>query len=151
VVLGAPPLLLIDLSSADTCSLPAARAGVTGRHSATVTGSGALRKDPKNKRQFSNPWRAECSEGSGNGHEKRSGRCRALNATAPIFDNLVWLPRACAPGCVCSKKALRIALFLSDCARQRARSAPRVFTLKDALEVHFRGRAGINSKWQSSQ
>ncbi len=42
VVLGAPPLLLIDLSAADTCSLPAARAGVTGRHSATVTGSGTM-------------------------------------------------------------------------------------------------------------
>ena len=106
----------------------------------------------KNQLHLSNPWRAECSEGAGSGHEKRSGRCRALNATAPMCDNLVWLPRACTPGGVRSKKAIRTALFLSDCgARQRARSTrlmiilllflqKRNLELKGALEVHFRGQ-----------
>jgi hypothetical protein len=55
-----------------------------------------------NKRQFSNPWRAECSEVDDSGYQKRSGYCRALNA-------------ASAP-------------------------TPRVFTLNDSREVHFRGR-----------
>ena len=61
---------------------------------------GLLRKRPrpKNKRQFSNPWRPKCSEGSCSGHEKRSGRCRALNATVSMFDNFVWLLRTCVPG-----------------------------------------------------
>ena len=105
---------------------------------------GLKRKRPrptnlKNKRQFSNPWRPKCSEGSCNGHEKRSGRCRALNATASMFDNFVWLPRTCVPGGVRSKKEIRTSLFLSDCACQRARSA---FSHSKTLwEVHFRGRS----------
>jgi len=76
----------------------------------------------KNKRQFSNPWRPKCSEGSCSGHEKWSGRCRALNATASMCDNFVWQPCACVPGGVRSKKASRTSLFLSDCGRQHARS-----------------------------
>ena len=76
----------------------------------------------KNKRQFSNPWRPKCSEGSCSGHEKLSGRCRALNATVSMFDNFVWLSRTCVPGGVHSKKSIRTSLFLSDCARQRTRS-----------------------------
>ena len=33
--------------------------------------------------------------------------CWALNATASMFDNFVWLPRTYIPGGVCSKKAIR--------------------------------------------
>ena len=79
----------------------------------------------KNKRQLSNPWRAEskeCSEVDDSGYQKLSGYCRALNATDPMCDNLVWLSRAYAPGGVRSKKAIRTSLFSSDCARQRAHS-----------------------------
>ena len=83
-----------------------------------VPGPSRKRPRPKNKRQCSNPWRPKCSEGSCIGHEKRSGRCLALNATASMFDNFVWLPRACAPDGVRSKKAIRTSLFLSDCVRQ---------------------------------
>ena len=90
------------------------------------------------KRQFSNPWRPKCSEGSYSGHEKRSGRCRALNATASMFDNFVWLPRTCVPGGVRSKKAIRTSLFLSDCARQRARSS----------RFHIQRPSGSSFPWQ---
>ena len=109
----------------------------------------------KNKRQFSNPWRPKCSEGSCIGHEKRSGRCRALNATASMFDNFVWLPRTCVPGGVRSKKAIRTSLFLSDCTRQGARST-RFHTQRlsgsSSLRISVSELGlGINSKWQSSQ
>ena len=60
-----------------------------------------------------------------------------------MFDNFVWLPRACVPGGVRSKKGIRTSLFLSDRMARVSAPAPRVFTLKDSLqlEVHFRGRA----------
>ena len=106
-------------------------------HELKVPGPFKEKTQAKNKRQLSNPWRAECSEGSGNGHEKRSGRCRALNATAPMFDNLVWLPRACL--LVSAQKKRSEPLFSYLIARISA-PAPCVFTLKDSLEVHFRGR-----------
>ena len=93
----------------------------------------------KNKRQFSNPWQAECSEGDVSGHEMRSGHCRVLNATAPMCDNFVWLPRACVPGGVGSKTAIRTSLFLSDCPRQRARST----------RFHTQRRSGSSFPWQS--
>ena len=95
-------------------------------HELKVPGSFKGKTQAKNKRQFSNPWRPKCSEGSCSGHEKRSGRCLALNATVSMFDNFVWLPRTCVPGGVRSKKAIRTSLFLSD-ARVSA-PAPTVFT-----------------------
>ena len=91
-------------------------------HELKVPGIFKEKTQAKNKRQFSNPWRPKCSEGSCSGHERRSGRCLALNATASMCDNFVWLPRACVPGGVRSKKAIRTSLFLSDYAHQRVRS-----------------------------
>ena len=43
-------------------------------HELKVPGHFKEKTQAKNKRQFSNPWRQKCSEGSCNGHEKRSGR-----------------------------------------------------------------------------
>jgi len=87
------------------------------------------------------PWiyPGSCSEGSCIGHEKRSGRCRALNATASMCDNFVWLPRACVPGGVRSKKAIRTSLFLSDCAHQRTSS----------MRFHTQRLSGSSFPWQS--
>jgi hypothetical protein len=75
---------------------------------------GYLRKRPgKNRRQLSNPWQAECSEVDGSGYQKRSGHCRALHATAPMCDNLVWLSRTCAHGGQCLlKKSVQNLSFL---------------------------------------
>ena len=97
---------------------------------------GPLRKrQAKNKRQLSNPWQAECSEGDGSGHEKRSGHCRALNATAPMCDNLVWLPRAC--------------LLVSA---QKKRSEPLFSYLRARWPLqrfHTQRRSGSSFPWQS--
>ena len=41
---------------------------------------------------FSNLWRTECSRGARRRAWKRSGHCRALQATASTCDNLVWQP-----------------------------------------------------------
>jgi len=64
-----------------------------------------------------------------------------------MCDNFVWLPRACVPGGVRSKKGIRTSLFLSDRMARVSAPAPRVFTLKDAaaLEVpsHFRRRGRV--------
>ena len=43
-------------------------------HELKVPGPFKEKTQAKNKRQFSNPWRPKCSEGSCIGHEKRSGR-----------------------------------------------------------------------------
>ena len=64
---------------------------------ARTQGPGAFKEktQAKNKRQFSNPWRPKCSEGSCNGHEKRSGRCRALNATASVQRQCLTILSGC--------------------------------------------------------
>ena len=96
----------------------------------------------KNKRQsrFSNPCQQNAVRATAAGMRCRGDRhCRVLNATAPICDNFVWLPRACVPGGVRSKKVIRTSLFLSDCARQRARST----------RFHTQRRSGSLFPWQS--
>jgi len=120
-----------DNVTAPLCSKQASKQALYCVLIARTQGPGALKDPrPKNKRQFSNPWRPKCSEGSCSWHEKRSGRWLALNETASMFDNFVWLPRACVPGGVRSKKRSEF-LFSYLIARVSA-PAPRVFTLKDS-------------------
>ena len=122
-------------------------------HELKVPGPSKGKDQAKNKRQFSNPWQAECSEGDGSGHEmpRRSALPSVKCDCANMWQFCLAASRMRTWWGTLKKSDQNLSFLIWLRASARPLHAfPHSKTLWKFISVAEFG-LGINSKWQSSQ